>query len=178
MTRTIIAGAVLAVLAGLLAAGGDALGITTVWPVLLAAAVGLVAGRATIGRTVGVVLGAGLGFAAMALRAGFLPDTGVSQAIVVVLAIVVLTVVAAVSSGAVPLWSGLVGYGAFVGLYEPLYADNPTAFLAEAPPTLLVVVLATALGTLAAVLAELGGDQAGAGARDARTGVPATAEVA
>lgn len=176
MIRTIIAGAVLAVLAGLLAAGGDAFGITSVWPVLLAAAVGLVAGRATIGRTGGVVLGAVLGFVAMALRAGFLPDVGMSQALVVVLAILVLTLVAAVSGGAVPLWAGLVGYGVFVGFYEPTYAANPTAFLTEAPAALAVIVLATAIGTLVAVLAEVGADAA---ASEDRSSVPtgSTAEV-
>lgn len=156
MIRTVLGGAVLAVFAGLLAVGGDAIGITTVWPVLLAAAVGIAAAGGAAGRVGGLLAGAVVGFVAMALLAGFLAQTAASNALVVVLAVVVLTLLAALTRGAVPLWSGLAGYVAFVGLYEPIYEAAPTAFMTDAPVALGTIIVATGVGALAAMLAQAG----------------------
>ncbi|MFA9431524.1 hypothetical protein [Egicoccus sp. AB-alg2] len=155
MTRTVLTGAVIALVAAGLAVAGGALGITTLWPVLLAAAIGLAGGHVTIGRVAGFVIGSVAAFVAMAVQAGVLPALPSAQAIVLIVVIVVLTVVAAVSGDRVPLWAGLAGYAAFAALYEPMYADRPTAFLAEAPVAFVTVLLATALGAAAATLAEL-----------------------
>jgi hypothetical protein len=64
---------------------GSTLGITTLWPVLLAVAVGLAAGHITLGRVVAYVLGAVVSWVAAAVGAAALPQTGyLSDAIVVV----------------------------------------------------------------------------------------------
>lgn len=155
MARAALIGAVVTLLAALLAVGGGALGITTVWPVLLAVAVGLAGGPLTLGRIIAYLLGALAGWSAMALAAGFLPQTGLADALVLAVGLIVLTIVAAVTAGRFPLWAGLAGYAAFAGFYEPTFAANPTLFLTESPTALLTVVLAGALGFAIAGLAEL-----------------------
>ena len=155
MTRTVLSGAVIALLAAVLAVAGSALGITTLWPVLLAAAVGIVGGRVTVGRMAAFVIGAAASFVAMAVTAGVLPAVPAAEAVVVVVGVLVLTAIASVTGDRVPLWAGLAGYAVFAAYYEPAFADRPTAFLAEAPVALVTVLLATALGAAAATLVDL-----------------------
>jgi hypothetical protein len=50
----------------------------------------------------------------------------------VVLGVGVLTLLAAVTNGLLPLWAGLAGYALFAGYYGPIYADSPTTFAADA----------------------------------------------
>jgi hypothetical protein len=154
MARTAFIGAVVTLLAALVAVSGGALGITTVWPVLLAVAVGL-AGPLTLGRLAAYTIGALTGWLTTALAAGLLPQTGLADAIALAVAVVVVTVIAAVTADRLPLWAGLAGYAAFVGYYEPTFAANPTLFLSESPIALLTVLLAGALGFAIAGLAQL-----------------------
>jgi hypothetical protein len=155
MGRTVIHGAVVAVLVAILAWVGSAIGITTVWPVLLGVAVGLAVWPLSLGRVGAFVLGAVIGWVAMAAYAGFLPQVGSSRALVVLLGVALLAVVAVLSADLVPFWAGLIGYAAFTGLYEPMYADSPTLFLSESPAALLTVLLAGAVGLAIAGLAAL-----------------------
>lgn len=155
MTRTLVSGAVVALVAAAVAAWGDVLGITTVWPLLLAVAVGLAIAPVTLGRALAIVVGAATSWFVLALRAGFLPDVAASRAVVVVVGVVVLTVIAAASGGRVPLWAGLAGYAAFAGFYEPMFAANPTAFLTESPVALLVVLLTAGIGIAAAAVTDV-----------------------
>ncbi|MBS3942570.1 MAG: hypothetical protein KG028_16555 [Actinobacteria bacterium] len=155
MTRTVLSGAVIALLAAVLAVTGSALGITTLWPVLLAAAVGIAGGRLTVGRVAAFVVGAVASFVAMAVSAGMLPAVPAAEAVVVVVGVLVLTAIAAVTGERVPLWAGLVGYAVLAAYYEPAFAARPTAFLAEAPVALVTVLLAAALGAAAATLVDL-----------------------
>lgn len=161
LLRTVLGGAVVALVAGVLAIVGPGIGITTLWPFLLAAGVALAAGPAVASRTGAFVLGAIVSFVAMALRAGFLPDVGLSAALVVALAVAVLTLVAAVTQGLVPLWASLAGYAAFAGFYGPTYSDSPTTFVADAPVALLTVLLAAGIGAIVAIVAELAGVSVG-----------------
>lgn len=155
MSRTVINGAVVALLAALLAATAGALGITTIWPVLLAVAVGLVAGHVTLGRIAAFAVGALVSWLAMALGAAALPQTGLADAIAVFLGLAILAVISIATADRAPLWAGLIGYAAFAGLYEPIFAANPTLFLSESPLALLSVLLSGALGLSIAALAQL-----------------------
>jgi hypothetical protein len=157
LLRTLIGGAVVAVIAGILAFVGSAIGITTLWPVLLAAGVALVAGPAVASRIGSFAMGSILGFAAMALLAGFLPQVAASQALAVVVAIAIMTVVAAVTQGLLPLWASLAGYAAFVGYYLPTYTESPTLFASEAPVALLTVLVAAGVGAIVGIVAEFAG---------------------
>jgi hypothetical protein len=155
MSRTVIRGAVIALVAALVAVTGNAVGIDTVWPVLLAAAVGLSAASFSTGRIVAFVVGTGVSWLMLALRAALLPDLALSQAAVLVGGVVLLTAMAALSAERAPLWAGLAGYAAFAAYYEPIFAANPTRFLAESTVALVTVLLATAVGFLGAMAAEL-----------------------
>lgn len=155
MARAALIGAVVTLLAAVLAVSGGALGITTVWPVLLAVAVGLAAGSVTLGRIGAYTLGALASWLAIALAAGLLPQTGLADAVALTVGLLLVTVVASVTGGRLPLWAGLAGYAAFAGFYEPTFAANPTLFLTESPVALLTVLLAGALGFAIAGLAQL-----------------------
>lgn len=155
MTRTVVHGAIVAVLAALLAAIGSAIGIPTIWPVLLGVAVGLAVWPMSLGRVGAFALGAVVSWGVMALRAGVLPDLGLSRALIVLIGIVLIAAVAVVTADHVPLWAGLVGYAAFAALYEPMFADSPTLFLSESPGALLTVLLSGGVGLAIAGLADL-----------------------
>jgi hypothetical protein len=155
MARTVVIGAVVLVLAALVAVGGGTIGVTTVWPVLLGVAVGLAAAPATLGRISAYVVGAIASWAAMALGAALLPQSGLADAIALLSGLVIVVVIAAVTADKVPLWAGLIGYAAFAGLYEPVFAANPTLFLSESPVALMTVLLAGALGMAVASFAAL-----------------------
>lgn len=157
LLRTVLSGAVVAVVAGSLAIAGPGIGITTLWPFLLAVGIALAAGQAALSRIGAFVLGAVVGFVGMALRAGVLPDVPLSATIVVVLAVVALTLVASLTQGLLPLWASLAGYAAFVGFYTPTFDEAPTAFLSEAPVALVTILLAAGIGTAVAIVAELAG---------------------
>lgn len=179
MARTVISGVLVAVLVAVVTMIGSAIGITSVWPVLLAAAVGLALAPVTIGRLAAMVVGAIVGWVFFAVRAGFLPDVAAARALTVVGGVLVLTAIAAVSMDRAPLWAGLAGYAAFTGLYEPLNAANPTAFLAESPVALLTVLLATAIGFAIAEVADLLGGAARSESTDSSpAGVNVDGEVA
>lgn len=157
MLRTVIGGAVVALIAGALAFVGPSIGLTSLWPFVLAAGIALAAGPAVASRIGAVALGSVVGFATMAIGAQFLPQTSLADAIEVILAIALLTVVAALTRGLLPLWAGLAGYGLFVGYYFPTFDASPTTFLADAPVALVTVLLAAGVGAIVALLAEFAG---------------------
>jgi hypothetical protein len=157
LLRTVIGGAVVALFAGILALVGPGIGISSLWPFLLAAGIALAAGPAVASRTGAFVLGAVVSFVVMALRAGVLPDVPLSAAILVVVGVGILTLIAALTQGLLPLWTSLAGYAVFAGFYGPTYAASPTAFLTEAPIALVTVLLAAGLGAIVAIVAELAG---------------------
>lgn len=155
MKHTLVTGIVVALVAAAIALFGGAVGITTVWPVLLAVAVGIAAGVPTVGRVAAYLVGAAVSLVALALRANFFPDLPLPRAVAVAAAVLVVALIAMVSRDRMALGAGLAGYAAFAALYEPQFAASPTAFLDEAPVALLVVVIGAALGVLAVQLAAL-----------------------
>jgi hypothetical protein len=174
MIRTAISGAIVALVAAVLAVIGDSIGITTLWPVLLAAAIGLAAASgSTVGRVAAFVSGAVLGAVVFALQAGFLPQSTGATLMLVVLGVALVTVVGIVSGGHLPMWAGLAGYAAFSGLYEPVFADTPTQFTTQAPTALLALLLAAALGGAAAMVVDL---LSGSGSEAAAPASPVIAE--
>lgn len=155
MIRIAISGAVVALVAAVLAVIGESIGITTVWPVLLAVAVGLALAPMTLGRMLAFALGSVVSWAVLAMDAAALPQAVASDVIVVVVGVVVLTAIALASADHVPLWAGLAGYASFAALYEPQYAANPTLFLTESPVALATVLLAAAIGAVTVAVIDL-----------------------
>lgn len=154
-SRILIRGAVLALVAAVLAVTGGALGIDTLWPVLLAAAIGLSAVPLSAGRAAAFVSGTLVSWLTFTVRVGLLPDTVASQAVVVVLGIALVTAIAATTADLAPLWAGLAGYVAFAALYEPVHAAGSASLLGDSAVALVTVLLATAFGFGAALLGDL-----------------------
>lgn len=159
MVGRLTPGLSLAVVAAVAIGLSDALGMELQHMALLGTALGgvvaLVPHRPEWGRLAGFVAGFVLAWAGFALRAALLPDTGAGRAVAALLVGVVLTVVLASSRGRLPLWSGLVGVAALVGAYEQTYTNAPAEFVRQSPEAATTVLLAVALGYLAASLAPL-----------------------
>lgn len=155
MKHTLVAGIVVAVVAAAVAAFGGAVGVTTVWPVLLAVAVGAASGSPTPGRAIAFVVGAVVSLVALGARAAAFPDVAAARAGAVAVAVLIIAVIAMVSGGRAPMWAGLAGYAGFAALYEPTFASSPTTFLTDAPQALLVIAIATGLGIVAVQLFAL-----------------------
>lgn len=156
---SLLRGAVIAGAVALAVVLSTAIGLSSPWPILLVAAVVLVRPLRP-GPVVALVVGAAAWWVAMALRAGVLPDTTSSEVLAAVVAIAICTAAAVGTSERVPLWAGLAGSAVFAGLYEPVYADAPTHFLADSVVALASVVVAVGIGTVAAVIADLVEDRA------------------
>jgi hypothetical protein len=173
MVRTAYSGAIVALVAAVVVVMGTSIGITNLWPVLLAAAIGLAATTgSTVGRVASFVIGSVLGLVVFALQAGLLPATASAELVLVVLGVALVTGVGIVSAGHLPMWAALAGFAAFNGLYAPTYASTPTAFLTDAPIALLTLLLASASGGAAAMAVDLL-----AGPETARTPRPATVDL-
>jgi hypothetical protein len=155
MSHTLARGGVIALVAAILAFIGGSLGLSTLWPVFLAAGVAFGVASVGVGTVAAYVIGAATAWISLALRAGVLPDLLASRALVAVIAIAVITVIAAVTHDQVPLWVALVGFAAYSALYEPIFADSPTRFLTDSPAALAELLLASAIGLVAGVVADL-----------------------
>lgn len=150
---TLLRGVVVAGVAALAIAVPSLIGLSSPWPVLLAAAVAF-ARPIRPGIAGAFLTGAVAWWFAMALRAGVLPDAVWAEVVAATLAIGVCVIAAMVSSERLPLFAGFAGIAAFAGLYEPAFAAAPTQFLSESPLAFGAVVVATGLGFLAASLVD------------------------
>ena len=72
-----------------------------------------------------------------------------------VVAILLLTVISALTKGKLPLWAMILGSGTLAAVYEPYLFGSPWYFFTQFPTSLLVTLAASAGGFLAAVLVEL-----------------------
>ena len=165
MGRGLSAGLVLAAFAALVIGVGELLGLDLQHVALLGAALGGVLGLVPHGNGWGKLGGFAVGFVAawlgFALRAAVLPDSAGGRAVAAFLVVAVIGVACALSVGRMPLWSGLLGAAAIVGAYEETYTNAPSQFLHESPAAGTTVLLAVALGYLAASLVPLGNLGAG-----------------
>lgn len=153
---TLLRGVAVAGALALVIAMPSVIGLSSPWPVLLAAAVAF-ARPIRPGIAGAFLVGAGAWWFAMALRAGVLPDALWSEVLAGVLAIGVIVLVAMLSSERLPLFAGLAGIAAFAGIYEPVFAESPTQFLSASPLAFGAVVVAAGLGFLAASLVDVVG---------------------
>ncbi|MGA0830274.1 MAG: hypothetical protein ACO3RG_02425, partial [Nitriliruptoraceae bacterium] len=170
MLRSLVTGLVLAVTAGVAALFGEALGLTTVWPVLAAASVGLLLGTPRWRHVIALLVGAVLGVVGSAVQVAVLPALPASRAIAVAGIVVVAALLGAATGGRLGVGTQLVGWGVVTALLEPQVAADPAGFLTYAPLTLAAALSSLGLGLLAALVASLlgGGPARGAGAAGAR----------
>jgi hypothetical protein len=153
MVRSLVTGLCLAVFAAVIIGLSNLLGLDLEHVALLGAALGGVLGlvphRPAWGKPVGFLAGFLLAWLGFALRAAWLPDSSSGRAVAAFLVVALVTVVAALSRGRLPLWSGLVGAASIVGSYESVYTNAPSQFLSDSPAAATTVLLAVGLGYLA-----------------------------
>lgn len=156
MSRTLLGGAVLAVVGALTVALGRLLGLdldaVALLGVAAGAVIGLVPDRTPLARVAGFFAGLVVALIFFALRAAVLPDTSTGRAVAVFLALIACVAVSAATVAWVPLWSILVGVAAVVGAYEADFTAAPSQFLREAPSSLTALLLAAAFGHLATTI--------------------------
>ncbi len=160
MRRSLIAGLVLAVLVALATGLGGLMGLDVEQVALLGGAIGgalgLLPHQHTWGRIGGFFVGFVVAWIGYALRAALLPDSSNGRAVAAFLVVALCAVACAVSARRLPLWSALLGVTALVGAYEEIYINAPSQFIAESLEAGTTVLLAVALGYLAAsVVTEL-----------------------
>lgn len=153
MVKSLVTGLCLAVFAAVIIGLSNVLGLDLEHVALLGAALGGVLGlvphRPAWGKVVGFLVGFLLAWLGFALRAAVLPDSSSGRAVAAFVVVVLIAVVAAVSRGRLPLWSGLVGAASIVGAYESVYTNAPSQFVTESPAAATTVLLAVGLGFLA-----------------------------
>ena len=153
MSRSLLSGLVLAVVAVGVVLLGAALGLALDHVALLGAALGGVLALAPSdvpwGRLAGFAAGLAVAWVGFALRAAWLPDTSGGRAAAVFLVVAVVAVGCAATNGVVPLWSGLLGCAALVGAYEQTYVAAPSKFLSESPTAVTSILVPLALAYLA-----------------------------
>jgi hypothetical protein len=150
---TLLGGALLAVVAGLLCLIGESLGLRTEHVALVGGALGGVAGlvqdRTPGLRAIGFGAGLAVAWIGFAIRALYLPDSTSGRALAATLVVVVCVVITAGAGSRIPLWTLLLGAAAMVAVYEENYTADSPAFLSESPTAATAVLLAAAIGFLA-----------------------------
>ena len=161
MRRTTLSGLLLVVAAVLTVLVSSWLDLELEPTIVLGVTVGAVVALvpdATAGRRVaGFVLGVLASLLAYFVRAGYTPDTATGRAVYVGLAIALCVLVAAVSADKLPLWSALLGAGAFAGAFESTYSAAPTRVVENSVGAVTTLLMCVAIGFLAAGIAGSAG---------------------
>ncbi|HYZ97417.1 MAG TPA: hypothetical protein VE575_01630 [Acidimicrobiales bacterium] len=162
MRRAIFAGLALGIVAGLLFVFHDAVKLSVAWPVVLGLAlweaVGVAGARGAMTALAGAI-GVGLGYATFGLVTEYLPLTDAWLGISVGVAVGVLVLAGILLKGRLPMAALLLGFAAFAGMFEPLWAESTTAFRVHGFETVTVALLGLFAGILAATATRALGDR-------------------
>jgi hypothetical protein len=187
MRRSVLAGLLLALVAGLLIMLSEPLSLHVEGVALLGVGIGavlaVVGDRAVWERLAAFGIGLVATWLAYGMRAGFLPDSATGRTVAAVGLIGLLVLVAWLSAGRLELWPMLLGMAAMAGAYEFTFTASPPRFIQESPVALTGVLLAVAFGfaVVTFVTMLVGPDRqpvrqlpedAGPGATEAETEVP------
>ena len=160
MRKTFLVGVVLSVAAAVVVALSAMFDLELESIALLGASLGAVVALVPDGRPglrlAGFAAGIVAAWVGYLMRAALLPDSTGGQAVAIVLVLILCAVVATASVGKIPLWSTLVGVGALVGAFETAYVAAPSQVASTSVTAVTSIVLAAAVGFLAAAL--VGGD--------------------
>ena len=156
MRRTMLVGAVLAVVAFLVVIVSNWLDLeldsVAMVGFALGAVVALVPDRSPLMRLAGFAAGVVLAWIGFVVRAALLPDTATGRALTIGLVILLCTGVAAATAGRVPLWSTLVGAAAMSGAYEYTFAAAQPEVMTTSVTALTALVMTSAVGFLVVAL--------------------------
>jgi hypothetical protein len=167
MKRTILTGALLAVVGVLSVYLGSWLDLGlrgSVFGASMGAVLGLVRDRSVAGRLGAFLLGVVVAWVGYAVRAAVLPDVPSGEAIALVIVVALLTLMAVLTGGRLPLWAGLLGGAALFGSYEELYVAAPYNFLSQSVVAVSSMLVPVSLGFLVGVVSSsLWGEEASDG---------------
>lgn len=163
MRNTLLVGVVVTVTAVLVVLIGAALDLdlelVALVGVAVGAAVALIPDRSPFMRLVGFVAGFVIAWVSYLIRAAALPDSAGGQALTVGVVVALAVVVAAASMGRIPLWSTLLGVGAFSGVYERAFVAAIPEVATTSVAVATALLLTTGVGFLAAALVAPGGER-------------------
>ncbi len=114
----------------------------------MGAVVGLVPDRTAGMRLAGFVGGFVIAWIGFFVRAALLPDTTAGRAVAVGLVMLLSLGLTLALVGRLPLWSVLLGAGAFAGAYEFTYAAAPPEIMDTSVSTATTLLLTAAIGFL------------------------------
>ena len=156
MRRTMLVGAVLAVVAFLVVIVSNWLDLeldsVAMVGIALGAVVALVPDRSPLMRLAGFAAGVVLAWIGFVVRAAFLPDTATGRALTIGLVILLCTAVAAATAARVPLWSTLVGAAALSGAYEYTFAAAQPEVMTTSVTAVTALVMTSGIGFLVVAL--------------------------
>jgi len=151
MRKALLAGALLGVIVGLVFVNHDTLRLSVAWPIILGIALWEVIGdRGSRGVVAGAaaIVGAFVGWVAFAIPAYYMPTTNLSLGIVTGIAVGLIVAGGLLARDRFPLTAMLIGFGAFYGVFQPLWDQAPSNFRLHGFENLTVVWLGLLLGIL------------------------------
>jgi hypothetical protein len=167
MKRTLFTGVALAVVGVLAVYVGSWLNLglrASVFGASIGAVLGLIRDRSVLGRLGAFLIGVVVAWIGYAVRAQALPDVPAGEAIALVIVVALLTLMAVLTGGRLPLWAGLLGAAALFGAYEELYVAAPYNFLSESVIAVSSLLVPVSLGFLVGVISTtLWGEEASDG---------------
>lgn len=158
MKRVLVSGVALAVLAAIAVLIGASLNIalgSTLFAGAIGAVLGLVPDRSPLARIGGFLIGFVIAWVMYGIQAQFLPQINVSNAIMTLVTIIIVTIIAALAHNKIPFWSFLLGAAAISGAYGVQFGSSPELFLTQSVAAAGGVLFVAALGMVAAMLAEM-----------------------
>ncbi len=157
MARLFLFGAVCSVLAVVVLGIGQLLKIdfqNVVYGVAAGAILGLVRMRPLYARVGAYLIGFCIAAGFYVIRLAFLPGTWVGNAVAIVIAIMLVTVIAAFTLDRVPMWAMFLGLMTFVGAYNGYFLTTPWLFETQAVSTASAILVSVAAGLVVAILVE------------------------
>lgn len=155
MRRAILAGLALGLATGLLFVYHETLSLTVVWPVVLGFALWEAVGRrgmSGLGTAAAAAVGVGAGYLAFAVVAEYLPITNLWLGVTAGTAVGLMVLVGALAGHRFPMAGMLVGFGAFAGMFTPLWEESPAAVRSHGIETVTVALLGVLIGVLLVTL--------------------------
>ena len=156
MRKTLLVGGILIVAAVVVVVLSDLFDLRLESVALLGLAVGavvaLVPDQSPAMRLIGFAAGLVAAWVGYLVRAGFLPDSVAGRAVSIVIVLAICVIVAAATSGRIPLWAPLLGAAAMVGAYEYTYAAAPPEVTSTSVSAVTALLMTAATGFLAVAL--------------------------
>jgi hypothetical protein len=162
MRKALLVGLALGAVAGLLFVFHDSLQLTVSWPVILGFALWHSAGRrGTRGLVTALAgaVGAVLGYATFAFVSEVMPLTTLSFGIAVGVAVAALVMAGTWLRERLPMAGLLIGYAAFLGVFEPRWAQSATSIRTHGISDLTIALLGLTIGILAATVVRAVADR-------------------